>query len=92
MLSDITDRRYQEDDRELTADLALLVSTPGDFRQRMSKLTAALQRWSGCEAVGIRLRAGDDYPYYETRGFPAAFVQHEDHLCAHGPNGEIRAR
>ena len=70
-----------------TARLILLINTPGDFRQRVSELTAALQAWSGCEAVGIRLRDGDDYPYYETRGFPPRFVQAETHLCAYGSNG-----
>ena len=39
------------------------------------------------EAVGIRLRDRDDYPYYETRGFPPAFVQLETSLCAHDIGG-----
>ena len=89
VLSDITEHKFQEDERELTARLIVLVSTPGDFRERMVDLTASLQNWSGCEAVGIRLRAGDDYPYYETRGFPPAFVQMENHLCTYDRDGEI---
>jgi signal transduction histidine kinase/CheY-like chemotaxis protein len=40
------------------------------------------QEQSGCEAVGIRLKEGDDYPYYETRGFPPEFVLLENRLCA----------
>ena len=40
----------------------------------MRSVTASLHSWSGCEAVGIRLREGDDFPYFETRGFPAEFV------------------
>ena len=88
-LSDITERRSQDDERELTANLILLVNTPGDFRERMSNLTASLKGWSGCEAVGIRLRAGDDYPYYQTSGFPAAFVQAENYICAYDPDGKI---
>ncbi len=89
VMSDITERKFQEEERELTAALVLLVNTPGDFRDRMSSLTASLQNWTGCEAVGIRLRAGDDYPYYETRGFPAAFVYEENRLCAYDRNGQI---
>ena len=88
VLSDITERKRREKEMELTARLILLVNTPGDFRDRMADLTAALQGWSGCAAVGIRLRAGDDYPYYATRGFPPAFVQAESRLCAQGPDGE----
>ena len=89
VVSDISEQKRQMEAREMTARLLLLIQTPGDFRERMSGLTAALQEWSGCEAVGIRLRAGDDYPYYETRGFPPAFVEAESRLCASGPDGDI---
>ncbi len=88
-IRDITARKLQEDEREQIAHFILLVNAPGDFRECISSLTASLQGWSGCEAVGIRLRAGDDYPYYESRGFPPAFVQEENHLCAYGHDGEI---
>ena len=89
IMSDITERKLQEDEREKTAHLITLVNTPGDFRKRMSDLTASLQGWSGCEAVGIRLGSGDDYPYFETHGFPPAFVQEENQLCMYGPDGKI---
>jgi PAS domain S-box-containing protein len=90
VITDITERKFLEDERELTARLILLVNTPGDFRERMSELIYSLQYWSGCEAVGIRLRSGDDYPYYETLGFPPAFVNDENHLCIYGPEGNIQ--
>jgi PAS domain S-box-containing protein len=89
IMSDITERKYQEDERELTARLIVLVNSPGDLRNCMSNLTASLQGWSACEAVGVRLRAGDDYPYYETRGFPPEFVHEENRLCVYGPDGTI---
>jgi PAS domain S-box-containing protein len=89
MLIDVTERKFQEDERALTARLIVQVNAPGDFRACMSALTASLQGWSGCEAVAIRLRAGDDYPYYETCGFPPAFVCEETHLCAHDQNGDV---
>jgi len=37
---------------------------------------------AGCEAAGIRLREGADYPYFEVQGFPACFLKTENHLCA----------
>ena len=92
VLSDIGARKSQEDEQEQeqTARLIVLVNTPGDFRQRMSDLTACLHGWSGCEAVGIRLRDGDDYPYYQTCGFPPRFVELENHLCVHDPDGSVQ--
>ena len=86
-LLDITERKSREINREETARLILMVNFSNNFHQCMSDLTSALQRWSGCEAVGIRLREGDDFPYYETRGFPASFVVAENHLCTYGLDG-----
>jgi two-component sensor histidine kinase len=40
-------------------------------------------------AVAIRLREGDDFPYYLTSGFPGAFVQAERFLCARDEAGQI---
>ena len=41
-----------------------------DTRQLVEASVRFFREQSGCEAVGIRLRDGDDYPYYEARGFP----------------------
>ncbi|MEI8197017.1 MAG: PAS domain S-box protein, partial [Phycisphaerae bacterium] len=35
----------------------------------------------------IRLRDGDDYPYYEAHGFPEEFVQKENYLCVRDADG-----
>ena len=42
---------------------------------------------SGCEAVGIRLNSGEDYPYYETQGFNEKFVRLENYLCSYNKQG-----
>jgi len=89
VISDITDRKFLEDERELTVRLIELVNSPGDLSESMSPMVDSLQGWSGCDAVGIRLRAGDDYPYYDTRGFLPEFVHKENHLCVYGPDGKI---
>ncbi len=90
VLSDITERKFQEEAGELTTRLIILVNSPiSSFSERMAELTAALQSWSGCEAVGIRLRDGNDFPYFETHGFPSEFVNMENHLCAYDKNGEL---
>ena len=89
VLTDITERKKQEHERDLTTHAIARINSLGDFRTCLSSLTLFLQEWSGCEAVGIRLRNGDDYPYYETRGFPPAFVCEETRLCAHDPSGAL---
>jgi diguanylate cyclase (GGDEF)-like protein/PAS domain S-box-containing protein len=54
----------------------------------VSSITSLLKEWSGFEAIGIRLQQGDDYPYYETRGFPEEHVRLESRLCKVDAQGE----
>jgi signal transduction histidine kinase len=44
---------------------------------------------TGFEAVGIRLREGEDFPYYETIGFSKEFVNAERYLCTRDQTGEL---
>jgi two-component system cell cycle sensor histidine kinase/response regulator CckA len=50
-------------------------------------LTSYLRKWLNIEAVGLRLKEGDDYPYFETQGLPKGFVAAENHLCATDGSG-----
>ena len=60
-----------------------------DLRTLMEEATRLMKEWSRCGAVGIRLREGEDYPYFETRGFPSQFVQAESSLCNFNIEGEV---
>lgn len=44
---------------------------------------------TGFEAIGVRLRDGEDFPYYETIGFSREFVKDERYLCARDETGRI---
>lgn len=48
-----------------------------------------IKEYIGIEAVGIRLKEGEDFPYYQTSGFPDNFVQMENHLCAYDLAGQL---
>jgi len=90
IFTDITSRKNVAEERELMARLITQVNAAGELRTCISELTASLQNWSGCEAVGIRLHDEEDYPYYDTRGFPSSFVEEESALCAYGPEGALQ--
>ena len=60
-------------EHEISAELLHLVNISQGTRDLIGKATTFFQQQSGCQAVGIRLREGDDYPYYEARGFPKEF-------------------
>jgi PAS domain S-box-containing protein len=89
MAKDVTERKQIENEREITIKLLGLINQNNDMHKLISTVAEFLHNWTGCEAVGIRLREGDDYPYYETLGFPDDFVQKEKHLCAIDLKGQI---
>ena len=75
----------QVDMDSLPEGVALLLAVP-DRDALFQVVLRLVGRWTGCEAVGIRLRSGDDYPYYTTQGFPEQFVTAENSLCAQQPD------
>lgn len=87
---DITDRKRAESERATENELLRLINEIQDYRQLMRSVTSLLQKYTGCEAVGLRLREGDDFPYFETRGFPAEFVEAENRLCVRDWQGELQ--
>ncbi|MGM0531015.1 MAG: PAS domain S-box protein [Bacteroidota bacterium] len=84
----ITERKRQEAERSITLQLLQHLHSQNDLHDLMSGITRLMQDWSGCEAVGIRLKRGEDYPYFETRGFPPEFVNLENSLCEVDTQGE----
>jgi PAS domain S-box-containing protein len=87
---DITTRKRAERERATTVEFLRLVN---ESRRSADLIRAAgtfFQEQSGCDAVGIRLREGDDYPYFEARGFTREFVLVENQLCARDEAGEPR--
>ncbi len=86
---DVTAERQHDHERETTLRLLRLLNAPSDTHELARSLTEFLQESTGCEAVGIRLCDGHDYPYCETRGFPPGFVEAENHLCTHDLQGQI---
>ncbi len=86
---DITEPKRMEIERETTIELLKLVNQSVGTRDLIQAAVTFFQKQSGCEAVGIRLRQGDDFPYYEVRGFPEEFIHLENSLCARDAAGEI---
>jgi len=75
---------------EITVQFLRLVNESTCTRDLIGAATAFFHQRSGCDAVGVRLQEGDDYPYYEARGFPPEFVEAESRLCARHPSGELK--
>lgn len=84
---DISQRKRDEEEREIAAEFLRLVNESRGTDDLIRAAARYFQQHSGCEAVGIRLKDGDDYPYCEVRGFPEEFIRLEDSLCVRDAAG-----
>jgi PAS domain S-box-containing protein len=89
LIDDVTDRRLAERHREGTLLLLRLLNEQDQTRELLRQLADLLRDWTGCEAVAVRLREGEDFPFYEARGFRPEFVGHERSLCRYDPAGRL---
>jgi len=89
MVSDVTLRRQAEDRERLVQEALYLLNRAAFSLDQLGDILQLVQKNMGIEAVGIRLKEGDDFPYYETRGFSADFVQAEKYLCQQDESGKI---
>ena len=71
----------------LIAEFLGLVHGCTGSRQFIEAASRFFHERSECDALGIRLREGVDFPYYQTRGFSAEFVSGENHLCLRDRHG-----
>ena len=88
-LRDITERKQAEARQTLVREVLEVLNQPSATTDVIEDLLHAMQRFTGVEAVGIRLKEGEDYPYYRVTGFSQTFVRAENSLCVHDASGEI---
>ena len=86
---DITRRKQAEQERKATIEFLQIVNSSQSINELTQAAINFFQRQSGCQAAGIRLRQGDDYPYYGAVGFPEEFIRLENSLCARDSKGKI---
>lgn len=87
--ADITERKRAENYREMSNDILQILSKPGMLNDLMQSVITILKARTGFDAVGIRLRNGDDYPYIAHRGFPEEFLRTENTLAQRGKDGIV---
>ncbi len=73
----------------IEVELLQICQTSTDILNLANDVITVFKNQSGCEAVGIRLHKGNDFPYLKALGFPADFIEEERYLCSHNPIGEF---
>jgi diguanylate cyclase (GGDEF)-like protein/PAS domain S-box-containing protein len=84
---DITDRKRAERYQRLSTEILSLLGGELPFSDAIRRILTLVKQETGFDAVGIRLRDGDDFPYYVQEGFPEHFLLTENTLVVHGQDG-----
>jgi PAS domain S-box-containing protein len=69
IINDVTERKRAERYQNLSAEILGALNEPLSMREVADRILAAIQRETGFDAVGIRLRRGEDFPYFVQSGF-----------------------
>ena len=69
---DITDRKIGEGRRQLIVQLLELLNRSGVEMDTIGEILHVVKEFTGIEAIGLRLKKGEDCPFYHTEGFPGS--------------------
>ena len=87
--NDITERKKSEAEREIMVEFLRIANATTSTHELVKAAVDFFHKQCRCEAVGIRLKEGDEYPYYVTRGFPPEHIKLENQICARDDTGYI---
>ena len=86
-VEDITERVQSEARLKLTKEILDTLNRTNDVQKLINDILHLLNGHIDIEAVGIRLKEGEDYPYYIANGFPIPFLEAEKFLCVRDDTG-----
>jgi len=86
---DITERKRAEARQQLAIEVLAALNDPKERSDTIRDILLLIKNAIGFDAVAIRLREGDDFPYYQQNGFPPDFVEAERYLCERDAAGNI---
>ncbi len=86
---DVTERKQAETLQSMGREILHRLNDEGDLQQALQDGIRIMMKCTGFDAVGIRLRSGEDFPYIATRGFPEDFLLKENSLVAKTTDGGL---
>ena len=86
---DLTESIRAERNRDLSARLLERLHQPDSVEGTVGEVLELIRELGEFEAVGLRLREGEEFPYYNSRGCARSFIEVERHLCAQPREGEM---
>ena len=82
-------RRKTDAYNHLIVDILGILDESGNWQNSIRRAVAAIKASTGLDAIGIRLRNGDDFPYFCQEGFSEQFLQKENSLNIRTQDGGL---
>ncbi len=86
---DITERNLAERYQNLSVEVLSILNEGEAFQVTIRRILDVLKQKTGCDAVGVRLERGEDFPYFLQDGFPTDFLLTENSLMTHDSGGGV---
>jgi len=89
LVAEIAYRQVVEEREMLAREVLDILNRPEKAQGTIRDILLLVMKRTGIQAAGIRLREDEDYPYFESRGFPDDFLKMENSLLARDAAGRI---
>lgn len=86
---EIAERKRAEVYRQLSNTVLAIINKASRFDDSVQQILATMKQATGCDAVGMRLQSGEDFPYFAADGFSADFLLEENTLILRDPQGGV---
>jgi len=80
---DITERKKAEERQTLRFEISKTFHSQKSLENMCKKIVSLIKEYLDCEVVALRMKEGDDYPYFVNNGFSQKFIKSENYLCIH---------
>ena len=81
VVQDVTQRKVAETNQALLTNVLQVLNRGDDQHALIAETLRLIRHATGFDAVGLRLRQGEDCPYFEHDGLTEEFLREEDFLC-----------
>jgi PAS domain S-box-containing protein len=88
-VEEVTDCKLSALYHKLSVEVLAILNKSADFKESIQQILTAVKQSTGCDAAGIRLESGEDFPYFLQNGFSNDFILTENTLIERDPNDSI---
>lgn len=88
-MKDVTYQKQSERNQKLAIEILHLLNRTGDLTDIIKDILKIVKDHIGVEAIAIRIKKGDDFPYYAHNGFSENFIAKERSLRVLDEHGNL---